>query len=63
MSDRELEKIRLKKMQELLKRHPMPNKIVKVHNIKEFEKLNNDFDKIIILGNLVWPMYGICSCI
>ncbi|MFW9897916.1 MAG: thioredoxin [Candidatus Thorarchaeota archaeon] len=49
MSDRELEQIRLKKMQELLKRQPMPKEIVKIHNIKEFEKLNKDFDKIIIV--------------
>ena len=49
MSDEELEKIRRRKMQELLKHQSIPKDIIKIQNIEEFNKLMKDFDKIIIV--------------
>ncbi len=49
MSDHELERIRMKKAEKLIKLQAMPKEVVKVHNIEEFNKLMKDYDKIIVI--------------
>jgi len=50
MSDNDLEKIRLKKAEMLVKAQLMPTEIVKIHSAEEFNKLTQDFsDKVIII--------------
>lgn len=50
MSDNDLEKIRLKKAEMLIKTQSMPTEIVKIHSAEEFNKLTQDFsDKVIII--------------
>ena len=58
MSDNELEKIRLRKAELLLKHQSMPKDIIHVNNQNEFEKLLRDFpDKIVIID--FWAIW--CS--
>jgi len=47
MSDHELEKIRLKKAEMLMKLSALPKEVIKIHSVDEFNKILNDFDKII----------------
>ena len=58
MSDNDLEKIRLKKAEMLIKAQAMPTEIVKIHSAEEFNKLAQDFsDKVIIID--FWAVW--CS--
>ena len=58
MSDNDLEKIRLKKAEMLVKAQLMPTEIVKIHSAEEFNKLTQDFsDKVIIID--FWAVW--CS--
>ncbi len=58
MSDNDLEKIRLKKAEMLVKTQLMPTEIVKIHSAEEFNKLTQDFsDKVIIID--FWAVW--CS--
>ena len=58
MSDNDLEKIRLKKAEMLIKTQSMPTEIVKIHSAEEFNKLTQDFsDKVIIID--FWAVW--CS--
>ncbi len=58
MSDNDLEKIRLKKAEMLVKTQSMPTEIVKIHSAEEFNKLTQDFsDKVIIID--FWAVW--CS--
>ena len=58
MSDNDLEKIRLKKAEMLVKTQSMPTEIVKIHSAEEFSKLTKDFsDKVIIID--FWAVW--CS--
>ncbi|TKJ27497.1 MAG: thioredoxin [Promethearchaeota archaeon Loki_b31] len=58
MSDNDLEKIRLKKAEMLIKAQSMPTEIVKIHSAEEFNKLTQDFsDKVIIID--FWAVW--CS--
>ncbi len=58
MSDNDLEKIRLKKAEMLIKAQAMPTEIVKIHSAEEFNKLTQDFsDKVIIID--FWAVW--CS--
>ncbi|MFX1587625.1 MAG: thioredoxin [Promethearchaeota archaeon] len=50
MSDEEIEKIRIKKAEILLKAHTMPKNVVKIHSAEEFDNLLKDFpNKVIII--------------
>ena len=50
MSDNELERIKMKKAEMLLKESKMPNEIVKIHSMEEFDKLAKDYpDKIVVV--------------
>lgn len=50
MSDNELEKIRRRKVEMLMKLQAMPKEIINFHNYEELQKLSKDFpDKIIII--------------
>ena len=50
MSDNELEKIRLKKAEILLKAQTMPREIVKINSIEEYDNLLKQFpEKVIII--------------
>jgi len=49
MSDPELEKIKLKKAEMLMKLQNMPQEIVNIYNLEDFYKLLNDYKKIIII--------------
>lgn len=50
MSDNELEKIKLKKAEMLLKAQNMPKEILNINSIEEYNKLLNDFpNKIIVI--------------
>ena len=44
MSDHELEKIKMKKAGTLIKQQLMPNEVIKIHTIDEFDKIINDYD-------------------
>jgi thiol-disulfide isomerase/thioredoxin len=58
MSDNDLEKIRLKKAEMLVKTQSMPTEVVKIHSAEEFDKLTQDFsDKVIIID--FWAVW--CS--
>ncbi|MFX1258553.1 MAG: thioredoxin [Promethearchaeota archaeon] len=60
MSDHELEKIRLKKAEMLMKLRTLPKQIIEVHNIEQFDKLINGYDKIIVLD--FWAIWcGPCK--
>ena len=49
MSDHELEKIRLKKAEMLMKLSALPKEVIDIHSAEEFQKLLKDYDKIIII--------------
>ncbi|MFX0031957.1 MAG: thioredoxin [Candidatus Hodarchaeota archaeon] len=50
MSNDDIEKIRLKKAEMLIKSQIMPKEIVKVHSIAEYDKLLKDYpEKVIII--------------
>jgi len=50
MSDNELDKIRLKKAETLLKTQTIPREIIKINSIEEYDKLINNFpEKVIII--------------
>jgi thioredoxin 1 len=50
MFDNDLEKIRLKKAESLLKFQALPKQIVKIHSLEEYDKLIGEFtDKVIII--------------
>jgi thioredoxin 1 len=55
MSDHELEKIRLKKAEELMKQVSLPKQILRINSSEEFDKLLNNYDKIIVIDfTAVW---------
>ncbi|MFX0072041.1 MAG: thioredoxin [Candidatus Hermodarchaeota archaeon] len=49
MSDHELDKIRLKKAEILMKLQSMPSDIIKINSTEEFEKVLNDYEKILVI--------------
>ena len=50
MTENDLDKIRLKKAEMLLKAQSMPTEIVKIHSAEEFNQLKADFpDRILII--------------
>lgn len=50
MSDNELERIKMKKAEMLLKESKMPNEIVKIHSMEEFDRLAKDYpDRIVVV--------------
>jgi thioredoxin 1 len=50
MSDNDLERIKLKKAEILMKQGTMPNEILKVHSVEEFSQLTKKYnDKIIMI--------------
>jgi len=50
MSDNDLEKIRMKKAEAMLKLQKIPQEIIKIHSYDEFSKLVSDYsDNIIII--------------
>jgi len=58
MTENDLNKIRLKKAEMLLKAQSMPTDIVKIHSAKEFENLKKEYpDKILIVD--FWAVW--CS--
>jgi thioredoxin len=57
MSDHELEKIRLKKAEMLMKLSSLPKEIIEVHSANEFNKIITEYDKIIIID--FWAVW--CS--
>ncbi len=58
MTENDLNKIRLKKAEMLLKTQSMPTEIVKIHSAEEFNQLKSDFsDKILIID--FWAVW--CS--
>ena len=58
MTENDLNKIRLKKAEMLLKTQSMPAEIVKIHSAEEFNQLKADFpDKILIID--FWAVW--CS--
>ncbi len=58
MSDNDLEKIRMKKAEMLIKLQKMPKEIVKIHSNEEFNKLIAEYpDKIIVID--FWAVW--CS--
>ncbi len=61
MSDEEIERIRIKKAEALLKAHAMPREIVKIHSVEEFDNLLKDFpNKVIIID--FWAVWcGPCK--
>jgi len=58
MSDDELEKIRRKKVEMLLKFQAMPREIITINNAEDLNRLTNDFsDKIVVID--FWAVW--CS--
>ena len=58
MTENDLNKIRLKKAEMLLKTQSMPTEIVKIHSADEFNQLKSDFsDRILIID--FWAVW--CS--
>ena len=49
MEDHELEKIRMKKIEKLMKQQALPNEVIKVHSFDEFNRIVNEYNKIIII--------------
>ena len=55
MSDPELEKVKAKKVELLMKQQDLPKEIIKIHNFEEFNTLIKDNDKMIIIDfTAVW---------
>ena len=57
MSDHELEKIRLKKAEMLIKLSQLPKEVIEIHSAEEFNKILKDYDKVIIID--FWAVW--CS--
>ena len=49
MEDHELEKIRMKKIEQLMKQQSLPNEVIKLHSFDEFNRNVNEYNKIIII--------------
>ena len=50
MSDNELERIKMKKAELLIKESKMPKEIIKIHSMEEFDNLAKDYpDKIVVV--------------
>ena len=49
MEDHELEKIRMKKIEKLMKQQALPNEVIKLHSFDEFNRTVNEYNKIIII--------------
>jgi len=49
MSDEEIENIKLKKAEMLMKQATLPKEIVKIHSIEEFNKLVSDYNNNVIV--------------
>jgi thioredoxin 1 len=55
MSDPELEKIKAKKVEVLMKQQDLPNAIIKIHTFEEFNTLVKNNDKMIIIDfSAIW---------
>jgi thioredoxin 1 len=61
MSDEEIEKIRMKKAETLLKAHAMPKEVIKIHSAEQFDNLLKDFpNKVLIID--FWAVWcGPCK--
>ncbi len=58
MTENDLNKIRLKKAEMLLKTQSMPTEIVKIHSAEEFNQLKTDFSEKILIVDF-WAVW--CS--
>ena len=56
MSDDDLERIRMKKAEMMIKLQNIPKEIIKVHNYDEFEKLINDYPENIVVFDF-WAVW------
>ena len=56
MSDHELEKIRLKKAEMLMKLRSIPKKIINIHSLDEFNKILKDYPNIITIVDF-WAIW------
>ena len=56
MSDDDLEKIRMKKAELMMKLQKMPKEIIKVHSYEEFEKLVADYPENVLIFDF-WAIW------